>query len=200
MDAPPPELFPEEEELIRDAAAGRRHEFAWGRTCARRALGRLGVAPGPITRDNARKPIWPASVVGSISHCRDHCVAAVAPADRWSAIGIDIEPIGRPLEAGVIRVFAGPQERAWLANVDLPGAERIVFSAKESVYKAWYAMTARWLDFADVVITVDLTARRFAIAMPGHAELAADRLRACGGWFALDTDLVWTAVAVPRAS
>jgi 4'-phosphopantetheinyl transferase EntD len=34
--------------------------------------------------------------------------------------------------------------------------DRILFCAKEAVYKAWFPLTRRWLDFADVSTTVHL--------------------------------------------
>src|ERR1700719_3077034 len=73
-------LFAEEEALLDGAAEGRRGECAAGRHCARQPLGRLGIAPAPILRGPKREPLWPAEIVGSITHCRGYRAAAGAHA------------------------------------------------------------------------------------------------------------------------
>jgi len=75
--------------------------------------------------------------------------------------------------------------------------DRLLFSAKESVYKAWYPLTRRWLGFEDARLTVD-PAGTF------QAELLVDGARADGrpalrlldGRFLVARGLVLTAVCV----
>ena len=55
-----------------------RREFVTARICARRALAELGVADAAIPRGPAGSPIWPARVVGSLTHCVGFRTAAVA--------------------------------------------------------------------------------------------------------------------------
>jgi 4'-phosphopantetheinyl transferase EntD len=44
----------------------------------------------------------------------------------------------------------------------------VLFSAKESVYKAWFAIAGGWLGFKDVLLTLDPERRTF------HAHLFVD--------------------------
>jgi 4'-phosphopantetheinyl transferase EntD len=158
-DAP---LYPEEAVHVARAVAKRRAEYAAGRACARAALTALGTPAGPIPRDPERgAPVWPEGVVGSITHCDGYRAAAVARATDILTIGIDAEPHG-PLPEGVLDIIlATDAERAALA--DLTAADpathwdRLLFSAKETVYKAWYPYHRRMLDFteAELLLTRD---------------------------------------------
>lgn len=152
----PDTLHPEERYAVAGAVDSRRREFAAGRFLARDLLARLGDL-GPVLRDADRSPRWPASVVGSITHCEGCCAVALAPAAAVGMVGIDVEP-AQPLPAEVVRMVLSTGEIASFAR--LPGAlrrvaDRVVFSAKESSYKAIYPSTRRLLDFD--AMHVDLT-------------------------------------------
>src|SRR5688500_10573337 len=67
-DALPDPLFPEEEKAVAGALERRRREFALGRMHARRALGSLGYPDVCIGVRHDRAPLWPAGIVGSITH------------------------------------------------------------------------------------------------------------------------------------
>jgi 4'-phosphopantetheinyl transferase EntD len=156
-------LFPEEREHIAHAVAKRRVEFAAVRRCARKALQELGYPPVPILPGEQREPRWPEGVVGSMTHCAGYCAAAVARSGEVSALGIDAE-VHAPLPEGVLDLISLESERALLAELTerVPGAvhwDRVLFSAKESVYKAWFPLTRRWLGFeqADIELRMDGT-------------------------------------------
>ena len=156
-DAPESTLFPIEGAVLAGAVAERRREFATVRYCARQALSRIGVAAVPILPDRDRAPQWPAGVVGSMTHCVGYRAAAVAPSSRLRGLGIDAEAHAAVPE-DVLDFVLRSEERALLralASVDPnPRWERIVFCAKEAVYKAWFPLTRRWLDFADVSVSL----------------------------------------------
>ncbi|MFI7615808.1 4'-phosphopantetheinyl transferase [Nonomuraea terrae] len=187
-------LFPEEEALVSGAVARRRSEFATVRACARAALRRLGVPPVPILRGARGAPVWPPGVVGSMSHCDGYRVCAVArAADLWT-IGVDAEP-HEPLPPGVLDAVSDPAERAWIDRLAAGEPEvcwdRLLFSAKESVYKAWFPLTGRWLDFSDACLTVDPRRRTFtAVLAPGGVVTGFT-----GRWLVRE-GLVLTAIAV----
>lgn len=151
-------LLGEEAGLLTSATVNRRREeFAAGRTCARQALAELGVAPQPVLQGNAREPLWPRGVVGSITHCAGYCAAAVAFRGVFCAIGVDAE-LNEPLPPGVLLTVARASERAWLEQFGSNGAicwDRLLFSIKESVYKVWYPLEKSWLDFHEAEIVVD---------------------------------------------
>jgi len=156
-------LYPEEAAAVARAVQRRRAEFTAGRACARAALAALGCPPGPIPRDTERgAPVWPAGVVGSITHCDGYRAAAVARAADILTLGIDAEPHG-PLPDGVLKIItATAAETDSLAALSgqAPGIhwDRLMFSAKETVYKAWYPYHRRFLGFeeAELLLAPDL--------------------------------------------
>jgi 4'-phosphopantetheinyl transferase EntD len=201
-DLPGEPIFPGEEEELANAVVNRRREFVTARRCAREALGRLGFPPALIGSGPHREPLWPDGVVGSITHCIGYRAAAVGT--KVAAIGIDAEP-NKPLPDGVADQVITATEPAMLAELvatsPLIHWERMVFSAKESVYKAWYPLTGRWLDFDEAVLTIDPLARTF------RARLTVDGTRADGGRpltgfdgrFLVADGLILTAVTVAGA-
>ncbi|HEV7823596.1 MAG TPA: 4'-phosphopantetheinyl transferase superfamily protein [Mycobacteriales bacterium] len=158
-DVPDSPLFAAEEAMIAGAVDKRRAEFTTVRACARRALGELGMPPVPIVRAGGGAPQWPAGVVGSMTHCDGYRAAAVAWAEDITTIGIDAEPHAR-LPDGVLEVAGTAAERARLPELAdrWPAVhwDRLLFCAKEAVYKAWFPLTGRWLGFEDARIHFDL--------------------------------------------
>ncbi|MEU6576574.1 4'-phosphopantetheinyl transferase superfamily protein [Streptomyces sp. NPDC046805] len=181
-DAP---LYPEEEALMARAVPKRRREFSAVRACARRAMEKLGVAPQPIVPGESGAPRWPAGLVGSMTHCDGYCAAALARATDLASLGIDAEPDG-PLPPDVGSYVFLPTESARLRRLaeEHPAVhwDRLLFSAKESVYKAWFPLTGKWLDFAEADIEVYADADRDLVpGGRGHGGLRA-RLLVPGPW------------------
>jgi len=188
--------FPGEEDLIARAVEGRRREFITARRCAREALAGLGHPATAILPGPRREPLWPAGVVGSITHCPGYRAAAVARRADLAGLGIDAERHG-PLPEGVEEQVTRPEERDRLARLAVthPGIhwDRLLFSAKESVYKAWYPLTGRWLGFEEARLSFD----------PAASTFRAEVLAAGGtpfpeftGRFLIAGELVLTAVVV----
>ena len=148
-------LLKAEQEAIAGAAQTRIEQFTAGRVCSRIALGRFGVAATtPILRGEDRAPVWPPGFVGSISHTDMWCAAAVARAEDVRSIGIDLEP-AIPLKESLWRRVCTPRERDWLHELPTPGLTgKILFSAKESVYKCQYPITTKFLGFHAVEVEI----------------------------------------------
>lgn len=177
-DVPDEAVFPGEEDFVANAVESRRREFVTARRCARDALAKLGYAPVPIGMGPQREPKWPPGLVGSITHTTGFRAAAVAPQSVVASIGIDTEQNG-PLPDGVEERIALAAEREMLGALSRASPAthwgRLLFSAKESIYKAWYPLTGRWLGFEDVCLTID-PAGTF------EAKLLIDGARLGGGW------------------
>jgi 4'-phosphopantetheinyl transferase EntD len=183
-DAPEPALFAAEAAAVAGAVAERRSEFATVRGCARAALRRIGAPAVAILPDADGAPRWPAGVVGSMTHCAGYRAAAVARAADVRAVGIDAEPHAA-LPGDVRELVLRPEER----EPAQPGVhrDRIVFCAKEAVYKAWFPLTRRWLDFADVATTVRPDGTFGALVLGTHRF---------GGRWLVDRGLVVAATSV----
>ena len=199
-DGPEIWLFPEEEAIVARAVKSRRSEFATVRVCARRALAELGLGPSPILPGIRGAPRWPAGAVGSMTHCLGYRAAAVAWSKDLSSIGIDAEP-HHVLPEDVLEQVALPSERHQITLLDAqaPGAhwDMLLFSAKESVYKAWFPLTHRWLGFEDVVVTLNPAAGTFVarLLVPGPVVSGRRHDQFAGRWLVRD-GLVVTTVTV----
>jgi 4'-phosphopantetheinyl transferase EntD len=195
------ELFPEEEEVIARSVQGRRREFATGRACARAALTGLGVPPQAIPSGLRGAPEWPDGVVGSITHCDGYRACAVARRSDFATLGVDAE-IDAGLPEGLLGDIALPEERKRLSALAREQPERhwdrLLFSIKESVYKAWFPLAERWLGFEDASVTIDPAERTFSarLLVPGP-PLGEEELTGFSGRWAIANGVIVTAIAVP---
>ena len=190
------ELFAEERRTLGRAVEKRRREFVTGRACARLALGKLGIEPSAIPGGERGEPLWPERIVGSITHCAGYRAAAVAWRDDIAAIGIDAEEDAR-LPVGVLEEVAFGPELA-LARTDGPAhMDRLLFSAKEAVYKAWFPLAGRWLGFDDVELGVDVGGGKFRarLLVPGPM-LDGRRLTEFAGCWVVEDGVICSAVVV----
>jgi 4'-phosphopantetheinyl transferase EntD len=188
-------LFPEELADLGGAVESRLLEFRTARVCAREAMRRLGLLPVPILRGPNREPIWPSGVVGSITHCDGFRAAAVARTSDVAAIGIDAEPHDL-LPAEVHRLVVLREEEAQFDGAQAGFHwDRVLFSAKESVFKAWYPLKRKWLDFNDVIVTLSPSEGEFhAVFRRGISD---PRCKPICGRFLVSDGLVLTAVILP---
>jgi 4'-phosphopantetheinyl transferase EntD len=207
------DLYPEEFEVVASAVDKRRQEFAAVRQCARRALSQLGHAPAPLLPGERGAPQWPAGIVGSMTHCAGFAAAALTRATDLASLGIDAEP-HEALPDGVLEAIALPQERALVRRLDgrCPAVswDRLLFCAKEAVYKAWFPLTGKWLGFEDALIdihplsTVPVTSTASVrgtfsarLLVPGPV-VGGDRIGEFAGRWRLSDGLLATAIAVPH--
>jgi 4'-phosphopantetheinyl transferase EntD len=203
-------LYPEERELLKRAVEKRRREFTIVRACARRAMKKLGVAPGPVLPGERGAPQWPAGVIGSMTHCEGYGAAALARATDLASLGIDAEP-HLALPDGVLDAVALPGETDRLdrlaAREPAVHWDRLLFSAKESVYKAWFPLTGRWLDFSEADIDISLAPAppvaglsgtfRAQLLVPGPV-VGGVQVPAFDGRWMVRRGLVATAITVPH--
>lgn len=201
-DVPGAMLFPEEEAVIARAVEKRRREFTTARVCARAALAQLGLPPVPILPGLHGAPQWPAGVVGSITHCAGYRASAVARTEDMLALGVDAEP-NDALPDGVLDLIALPEERARLNVRDVVTSavcwDRLMFCAKEAVYKTWFPLTGRWLGYEEAAITIDpLGTFAARLLVPGVAAHDGGRLTGFAGRWVVRHGLIAAVIAIPR--
>lgn len=159
------ELRPgESRALSGEASAKKRARFLSGRSAANVALRKLGLAePPPVTQGPGSQPIWPPGVVGSITHCQGWAVVVAAKSTFASAIGIDLENVGRMKLRDVRNLICLDSELEWASEPnDHLLRTTMLFSAKEAIFKAFYPCCGRYFDFRDVELHWDSAARQFA--------------------------------------
>lgn len=145
---------------LSDAGRKRKADHLAGRIAAFHALNRQAI-PGI---GSSGEPLWPAGVRGSLSHSGTQ---AVAICRDNGLVGIDCEAIiaeneAREIQDGVI----DPAEAQVLADSGLPFALvfTLVFSAKESLFKALFPQVQAWMGFECARVT-SLTADALTLTL-----------------------------------
>ena len=138
---------------LRSAIAKRRCEYLAGRVCAASAGEALtGEHQVPVVGED-RAPLWPAPLVGAITHSQGCAAALVGLRDQWRGLGLDYEAWlapGRALRLAE-EILTGEERRALQGLDEAEQARRITltFSVKESLFKALYPLTGKRFYFHD---------------------------------------------------
>lgn len=149
--APAPPLWPGESPGP-GATPARLREFAAGRAAARAALAALGRPPAAIPMQPGRAPLWPPGIAGSITHSATACLAAVTHTPRL--IGLDLEPDEALPDDLIPLILTATEDRT---------QARLIFSAKESAWKAISPRVPETPGFD--AMTVTLTATTFTATL-----------------------------------
>jgi enterobactin synthetase component D len=139
---------------IMNAVPKRQAEFFFGRLAASWALVRTGHEVVTIKTGRMREPLFPTATVGSITHTTKFAAAVVASARTCGGIGIDIEmPVEPDAIESVEQLVLSVEELAIVkasSELSYPVLLALVFSAKESFYKAVFGSIGRILDFSAI--------------------------------------------------
>ena len=144
-------------ESLHSSTPKRRTEFWAGRHCLRRALADLGWEdPAPIGVGPHREPLIPAGFVGAVTHTRGYAWATAARAGDLRGLGVDAEGVVDERRAEVLqdRVLR-PEELPFVGRCGLDEFPHLtlVFSAKESIYKALFPTVRRFFGFEAARLT-----------------------------------------------
>lgn len=140
----------------------RQAEFFFGRWAARQALAPLGLAHFTVKTGAAREPVWPPGILGSITHNHRYAAAVALRHAEQAGIGIDLEEV---VEAEMQEILAttvvSAPELAFLSalavKLDFNVLLTLIFSAKESFFKAAYNLVGSYFDFdAMTILRVDV--------------------------------------------
>lgn len=148
---------------LANAVAKRRAEHLAGRMAASLALGLHGIRDYVPGIGLHRAPCWPPGFTGSITHTDSLALATVIPerSGEPCGVGIDAEVIMNAYDAREIAcgiVTPAERQRLLAGAFPFPLALTLVFSAKESLFKALYRHVGRYFDFsaAEVININDL--------------------------------------------
>jgi enterobactin synthetase component D len=158
--ASPAEQFPDLAlpESLRNAVDKRKNEFLAGRFCAREALRQVApeLADVPIPVGAQRAPVWPDGIVGAITHARGFASVAIARSADARGIGLDAEiEIAVDVAPTIADTITAKDELdAAIEATGLPYnvALTVIFSAKETLFKALYPSVGRYFDFLEARI------------------------------------------------
>lgn len=140
---------------LQRAVAKRRSEFLAGRICAHQALLQLGSNGRAGSEAERRDPIWPHGYTGAITHSHGIAAALVGSTEHWQGLGLDIEhwiktDSARHLSSAILQ----PHENKLLDEDDEHFSHQLtlIFSAKESLFKALNPLTGTSFYFHDASI------------------------------------------------
>lgn len=145
-------LLPDEAASIGPCAVTVKRQSGAVRLLARDDLRNRFGQSCAIPRDKKRRPVWPAGIVGSLSHDATTAACAISRQSAYLAIGIDVEP-DSPMPEGTALMVPTPTEAARYAPDILQS--RLLFCIKEAAYKAFSTLDPRFLDFQDVEVDLD---------------------------------------------
>lgn len=167
------------------------NDFVAGRYSAVEALRLIGQSREPILIGTSRQPIWPAAIVGSITHTKGVAAAIAAFGQTHSGLGIDLEYL-KPLHDLAAHICT-PDELSFVReHPGIPDYLNVLFSAKEAVYKCLWPLARRFISFHEVELALDYAGRSFRIAWHDSVHPVADRVY---GFWATAADMV-AAVAI----
>lgn len=139
------------------AVPKRRCEYLAGRVLFRQLLQQHNQPAWPLLNTPAGAPLWPPGYTGSVSHSDGTAICCLCPTGVYKAVGIDIETIlNTKTGTDIEQLILQPAEQPLLRQLtDIADTEllTIVFSAKESLYKALYPQVQRFFGFDDAAVT-----------------------------------------------
>lgn len=181
--------------------AKRRCEFLAGRICAQLSLRQFGLTRcTSVGVASDRSPSWPEGIIGSITHTSSIAAACIASSSTYKNIGIDSEVIFNNEIANSIKSeLIISQELNVLKDKTLSEALLItlIFSAKESIFKAIYNDVGYIFGF-DCVMLIELSQydMLFALTVSLSPEWQiGDRVRVA---YRIEGDHVYTSMIVPH--
>lgn len=127
--------------LVANAVLSRQQEFSTGRWLAHQGLRCLGQPCQPIKIGKLKNPLWPDSILGTITHDADYCAVVLAPKQTFKGLGVGIDLIALPrldkLHGLESLISADASELQAVGKLNVAADPLLLlFSLKESLIKA----------------------------------------------------------------
>lgn len=155
---------------LQQAVNKRRAEYLASRLLARSVMAELGIDDFILTNASDRSPCWPAGIQASLSHSASVVVVA-ATRQPW-AIGVDVEQVMAESTAQeTSELLMDEQEQLLLRtlSISFSAAATLLFSLKESIYKALWPQLHQPMDFLDAaLVSVDFVQRSATLRLTQH--------------------------------
>ncbi len=186
---------------LQQAVKKRRAKFLASRWLARETLRMYGIPDFLLQNHSDRSPVWPSGIQASLSHTGGAVALTVTRQPLY--VGVDIEMIMSERTAEeTASVLMSDEENARLRALPLafPQAATLLFSLKESLYKALWPQLHQPMDFHQAsLLEINLKTHRavlclnqtFSPAFPANTRLEAK--------FQLEADRVLTLLSHPIA-
>lgn len=155
----------------------RRSQFLAGRLAAKQALTfhQQSLAQVQVLVGGSREPIWPNKILGSISHSEATSIVSVSrQSSAKSGLGIDIQQlIDADFQAQISSTVLTEKDSLLLAFNSSKLASSllftVIFSAKESFFKAVFNTVGQYFDFSDVsIVELNVNQQRLILKTRKH--------------------------------
>lgn len=177
----------------------RKSEYLAGRYCARIALDGIGFTNINVQKNFDQTPRWPENISGSISHCRDYAVAAVATKSNYALVGIDCESIISAEVCDEIKSMIVDKNELQLisrAIGDLCTGVTLAISLKESFFKAIFPVYGVSMGFLDIeILSISADKRIFQIGCNANFSSIFKFNSFHGQYMFLDANTLLTLIA-----
>ena len=151
----------EQPSYLKNANSKRLNEFFSGRIIAEAILKKHFNCSAKITSMQFKLPKWPINVIGSISHSNHWIIVAIS--SQTECLGIDLEHIVDItfVQESALLILTQSEQTLWQREKTMFISFReyltLIFSLKESLYKAVYPITQSYIDFLEVaVVRIDI--------------------------------------------
>lgn len=152
---------------LQQAVSKRRAEYLASRLLVRSVMAELGIAGFILTNAPDRSPCWPAGIQASLSHSGG--VVVVAATRQPCAVGVDVEQVmseSTAQETAELLMNKQEQQRLRTLPVSFSAAATLLFSLKESLYKALWPQLHQPMDFLDAaLVSVDWANQRATLQL-----------------------------------
>ncbi len=184
---------------LAQAVTRRRAEYLASRFLARQLLQDLGHADFLLTNAPDRSPCWPDGIAASLSHTRG--IAVMAATRQPRCVGIDVEQMMSVETAEeTAGMLMNQAERQLLRALPLPfaAAATLLFSLKESLYKALWPVIRQPMDFHQAaLVAVDMPAGEARLSLTTGLSQALPQETLLKAYFRLQPGEVMTLINHP---
>jgi len=188
---------------IAQAPVERKNEYLCGRVLAQAVLNHHFGLDQPITSMHEPLPIWPSHVLGSISHSQNKLIVALS--NNAIYLGIDIEHwVTSEFAQESAHLILTPSEfNLWKSKaadfLDFAHYVSLIFSIKESLYKAVYPTAKQYIDFLEAsIIDINFENQTLTLTFLPEIQHRYQLLERYDGGWTIEQDHIMTWVFQAR--
>ncbi len=181
----------------------RQHEYLCGRILAQAVLKHHFGLDQPLTSMHEHLPVWPPHVLGSISHSQNKLIVALS--DKAGYLGIDIEHWVTPefAQESTHLILTPSEFDLWKGKAaeffDFARYVSLIFSVKESLYKAVYPTAKQYIDFLEAsIVDINFENQTLTLTFLPEIQQRYQLLEQYQGGWAVEQDHIMTWVFQAR--
>ncbi len=186
--------------FLERAVIRRKAEFLAGRYAAQRAMKKLRIEKTTVGIGQHRNPVWPAGLIGSITHTATQAICAIVQNTDYQSIGIDLaEQISITTANNIKDQIIQTHEINAFSHCPLSFEQllTLTFSAKESLFKALYPQVKAYFEFhAAEIVNVEMKSRTFFIKLTQDLTHSLVKGTVFKGTFKIQPDTVFTSILI----